>query len=251
MTTVLILDDQALQRRGLHLFIEAQPHLTVVGEAAGGAEAVRQTIRLRPDVVLMDVHASDPDILEITRRIVESGGHSRVLVLNGVDLDAYAYDVLSAGAGGFLLKDARPDELIAGIHAVAAGATVISPSLTRRLIDTFLAKLAAHAPTGERRLATLTERERDVLRGVASGWSNAEIGEHLFIAETTVKSHISRIFSKTGARDRVQAVVLAYETGLVHTGAWSGFHDAAPVKLSPRRAGLGHGLDTGRYAVGA
>ncbi|MEU9287948.1 response regulator transcription factor [Streptomyces sp. NPDC048275] len=215
MTTVLIVDDQALQRLGFSMLIEQHPDLTVVGEARHGAEAVRMTAELRPDIVLMDVRMPGMDGIEATRRIVESGGRSRVLVLTTFDLDEYAYAALRAGASGFLLKDALPDELIAGIRAVAAGDAVIAPGLTRKLIDSFTERLPGHTPEQERQLSDLTPREREVLTAIASGWSNAEIAERLHLAESTVKSHVSRILAKIGARDRVQAAIFAYDTGLV------------------------------------
>ncbi|WP_060885941.1 response regulator [Streptomyces caniscabiei] len=216
MTTVLVVDDQHLQRLGFRMLLEAQPDMTVVGEAAGGGEAVRMAAELRPDVVLMDVRMPGMDGIEATRRIVGTGGRSKVLVLTTFDLDEYAYEALRAGASGFFLKDARPDELVVGIRAVAAGGSVVSPSVTHRLIDTF----TRHAPGGhgseqERRLADLTAREREVLGGIASGWTNAEIAERLHLAESTVKSHVSRVLAKIGARDRVQAVIFAYDAGLV------------------------------------
>ncbi|MFC7266516.1 response regulator [Streptomyces lutosisoli] len=215
MTTVLIVDDQALQRMGFSMLLEAQPDMTAVGEATNGGEAVRMTAELRPDVVLMDVRMPGMDGIEATRRIVESGGRSRVLVLTTFDLDEYAYDALRAGASGFLLKDALPEELVAGVRAVAAGDAVISPGLTRKLIDAFSDRLPGHSPGQQRRLADLTEREREVLTAIASGWTNHEIADRLHLAESTVKSHIGRILTKIDARDRVQAVIFAYDTGLV------------------------------------
>ncbi|MGJ5892148.1 response regulator [Streptomyces niveiscabiei] len=215
MTTVLIVDDQALQRLGFRMLLEAQPDLTVAGEASGGSEAVRLTAELRPDVVLMDVRMPGMDGIEATRRIVESGGRSRVLVLTTFDLDEYAYDALRAGASGFFLKDARPEELVVGIRAVAAGDSVISPSLTRKLIDAFTTRMPGRGGGQDRPLAELTEREREVLIAVASGWTNGEIAERFHLAESTVKSHVSRVMAKIGARDRVQAVIFAYDAGLV------------------------------------
>ena len=215
MTTVLIVDDQALQRLGFSMLMEQHPDLTVVGEATHGAEAVRMTAELHPDVVLMDVRMPGMDGSEATRRIVSSGGRSRVLVMTTFDLDEYAYDALRAGASGFLLKDALPEELLAGVRAVAAGDAVISPGLTRKLIDAFTTRLPGHTPEQKRQLEALTEREIEVLTAVATGCSNAEVAEHLHLAETTVKSHVSRILAKIGARDRVQAVIFAYDVGLV------------------------------------
>ncbi|MFF3379489.1 response regulator [Streptomyces sp. NPDC002680] len=215
MTTVLIVDDQTLQRLGFRMLLEAEPDMTVVDEATNGSEAVRKAAELRPDVVLMDVRMPGMDGIEATRRIVESGGRSRVLVLTTFDLDEYAYDALRAGASGFFLKDARPEELVVGIRAVAAGDAVISPGVTRKLIDTFTSRRAGPAPGHELRLADLTDREREVLTAMAGGANNTEIAERLHLAESTVKSHVSRILAKIGARDRVQAVIFAYDVGLV------------------------------------
>ncbi|MFC4508535.1 MULTISPECIES: response regulator [Streptomyces] len=216
MTTVLVVDDQSLQRLGFRMLLQAQPDMTVVGEAANGSEAVRLTAELRPDVVLMDVRMPGMDGIEATRRIAESGGRSRVLVLTTFDLDEYAYEALRAGASGFFLKDARPDELVVGIRAVAAGDSVISPGLTRKLIDAYTQHaLGGHGAAQERQLAQLTNREREVLTAVATGWTNTEIAENLHLAESTVKSHVGRVLMKIGARDRVQAVIFAYDTGLV------------------------------------
>ncbi|GAA3772846.1 response regulator transcription factor [Streptomyces coacervatus] len=163
----------------------------------------------------MDVRMPGMDGIEATRRIAQSGTRSRVLVLTTFDLDEHAYDALRAGASGFLLKHVQPAELVVGIRAVAAGDAVISPGLTRKLIDTFSDRLRGHTPAEEGRLAALTEREREVLTAIASGLSNAEIAARLFVAETTVKSHVSRILTKIGVRDRVQAVIFVYDTGLV------------------------------------
>jgi DNA-binding NarL/FixJ family response regulator len=215
MTTVLIVDDQALQRLAFGMILEKHPDLTVVGEAPNGAEAVRKTAELRPDVVLMDVRMPGLDGIEATRRIVQSGGRSRVLVLTTFNLDEYAYAALRAGASGFLLKDAQPEELTAGIRAVAAGNAVIAPGLTRKLLDTFADRLPGHTPAQERQLDALSNREREVLSGVASGWTNSEIADHLSLAESTVKAHVTHVLAKIGARDRVQAVIFAYDTGLV------------------------------------
>jgi DNA-binding NarL/FixJ family response regulator len=223
MTTVLIVDDHALQRFGFRMLLEQHPDLTVVGEAAHGAEAVRKAAELRPDVVLMDVRMPDMDGIEATRRIVESGGRSHGLVLTVFDIDEHACDALRAGARGFLLKDARPDELVAGIRSVAAGDFVIAPGLTRELIDVSSDPLPSQTSGHKRQLTVLprrerealTQREREVLTAIASGWSTLEIGERLSLAESTVKTHVSHILAKIGARDRVQAVIFAYDTGLV------------------------------------
>jgi DNA-binding NarL/FixJ family response regulator len=215
MTTVLIVDDQALQRLGFSMLLEQYSDLSLAGEATHGVEAVRLAAELRPDVVLMDVRMPGMDGIEATRRIVQSGGRSRVLVLTTFDLDEYAYAALRAGASGFLLKDALPEELVAGIRAVAAGDAVISPGLTRKLIDAFADRMPGTTPEQDRRLDALTDREREVLTVMAAGWSNTEIAERLCLAESTVKSHVSRILAKIGARDRVQAVIFAYDAGLV------------------------------------
>ena len=218
MTTVLIADDQPLQRMGVRMLLEGTPGLTPVGEAAHGAEAVRKTAELRPDVVLMDIRMPGMDGIEATRRIVAAGGRTRVLIVTTFDLDEYAYDGLRAGAGGFLLKDARPEELIAGIHAVATGDAVVSPRLTRRLLDAYTHQALApadSAPAEDPRLQSLTDREREVLVAVGQGWTNIEIAERLVLTESTVKKHVGRVLAKIGARDRIQAVITAYDTGLV------------------------------------
>jgi len=223
MTTVLIADDQPLQRMGVRMLLEGTPGLTPVGEAAHGAEAVRMAAELRPDVVLMDIRMPGMDGIEATRRIVADGGRTRVLIVTTFDLDEYAYDGLRAGASGFLLKDARPEELVAGIHAVATGDAVVAPRLTRRLLDAYahqvLAPADAPAPQEpgplDPRLQTLTDREREVLVAIGQGWTNTEIAERFVLTESTVKKHVGRILAKIGARDRVQAVITAYDAGLV------------------------------------
>ncbi|MEY9847579.1 DNA-binding NarL/FixJ family response regulator [Streptacidiphilus sp. BW17] len=214
MTTVLIVDDQPLQRMGFRMLLESSPETTVVGEAAHGAEAVRRTAELRPDVVLMDIRMPGMDGIEATRRIVAAGDRSRVLVLTTFDLDEYAYGALRAGASGFMLKDARPDELLAGIRAVAAGDAVVAPAMTRRLLDTFTAHGAPRTPGDDPRLSPLSQREREVLADIAAGLTNGEIAAHLVLSESTVKTHVSRVLGKIGARDRVQAVIIAYDAGL-------------------------------------
>lgn len=221
MTTVLIVDDHPLQRLGFRMLLDSSPETTVVGEADHGADAVRLTAQLRPDVVLMDIRMPGMDGIEATRRIVASGGRSRVLVLTTFDLDEYAYGALRAGASGFLLKDALPDELLAGIRAVAGGDAVVAPALTRRLLDSFADRLPGGRARADAdaRLQALTEREREVLVAVATGLTNGEIAEHLVLSESTVKTHVSRLLAKIGARDRVQAVITAYDAGLVLPGA--------------------------------
>ncbi|MFB7281285.1 response regulator [Streptomyces hydrogenans] len=221
MTTVLIADDQPMQRFGFRMLLESQDDMTVVGEAANGAEAVRQVAEHHPDVVLMDIRMPGLDGIEATRRIIAAGARTRVLIITTFDLDEYAYDGLRAGASGFLVKDAQPEELLAGVRAVAAGDAVVAPSLTRRLLDTYIQHLPA-SPTDpapvrrdDPRLASLTEREREILTVVGQGWTNTEIADRLHLAESTVKTHVGRILAKTGARDRVQAVILAYDAQLV------------------------------------
>jgi DNA-binding NarL/FixJ family response regulator len=215
---VLLADDQPLLRMGFRMILEAQPDMTVAGEAADGAEAVERTAELVPDVVLRDVRMPGIDGIEATRRIVAAGSGTRVLILTTFDLDEYAFSALRAGASGFLLKDAPPADLLSGIRAVATGDAVVAPSITRRLRDAYAHRLPAGrggAPSRSSRLDPLTEREREVLLALAGGLSNAEIAERLVVSEATVKTHVGRILTKLGLRDRVQAVVLAYETGLV------------------------------------
>lgn len=223
MTTVLIADDQTLQRFGFRMLLESQDDMTVLGEAANGSEAVRMTAELNPDVVLMDVRMPGLDGIEATRRIRAAGDRTRVLILTTFDLDEYAYAGLRAGASGFLVKDAQPEELLAGIRAVATGDAVVAPSVTRRLLDAYVHHLPSGTPertpvvTGEDpRLSALTEREREILTVVGQGWTNNEIATRLHLAESTVKTHVGRILAKTNSRDRIQAVILAYDTGLVH-----------------------------------
>ncbi|MFF2325099.1 MULTISPECIES: response regulator [unclassified Streptomyces] len=213
MTTVLIVDDQPLQRMGYTMLLTDRPDVTVVGEAESGLQAVRMTADLRPDVVLMDVRMPGLDGIEATHRIVASGARSRVIVLTTFDLDEYAYEALRAGASGFLLKDARPEELLAAIHSVAVGDAVISPRMTRRLLTTHLLQkpAAARAP----RPMPYELSARDVFVAIAHGMSNSEIAQHLHLTESTVKKHVSNLLAKIGARDRVQAVIAAYDFGLV------------------------------------
>jgi DNA-binding NarL/FixJ family response regulator len=220
---VLLADDQELIRRGFRMILEEQGEISVVGEAADGDEAVRLTRELRPDVVLMDVRMPGTDGIDATRRIVVESPEARVLVLTTYDLDEYAFSALRYGASGFLLKDARPAELAAAIRAVASGDAVVAPSVTRRLLDAFAGGLpdlrSGAGQPGAPGLELLTEREREVLMRVAEGLSNREIAAVLVVSEATVKSHLGRILSKLGLRDRVQAVVFAYQAGLVHPGS--------------------------------
>ncbi|MEZ3182447.1 response regulator transcription factor, partial [Streptomyces pimonensis] len=221
MTTVLIADDQPLQRLGFRMLLESQDDLTVLGEAANGAEAIRMTAELHPDVVLMDIRMPGLDGIEATRRIVATGDRTRVLILTTFDLDEYAYAGLRAGASGFLVKDAQPEELLLGIRSVASGDAVVAPRLTRRLLDAYVQHLptgdgtAEVPPPGDARLSALTEREREILTVIGKGWTNTEIAARLHLAESTVKTHVGRILAKTGSRDRIQAVILAYDTKLV------------------------------------
>ncbi|MFC9646431.1 LuxR C-terminal-related transcriptional regulator [Streptomyces mirabilis] len=232
MTSVLVVHSQSLHRLGLHMLLTAEPDLTVVGEATSGTEAVRVSAALGPDVVVMGDHAADPNGVEAIRRItrsltplpapepVRAGGRPpRVLVLTPSCHEGYAYAALRAGAGGFLPQDATPDELTAAVRIVAAGDAVTTPGVTRALIDAVRQERPARTTERETGLDMLTERERDVLTAVASGWSNAEIATRLSIAPTTVKSHVSHILAKIGARARVQAVAFAYESGLVRPAA--------------------------------
>jgi DNA-binding NarL/FixJ family response regulator len=215
--SILLADDQPLLRRGFRMILEAEPDLTVTAEAGDGAEAVELTRRHAPDVVLMDIRMPGTDGIEATRRITAAHPDVRVLVLTTFDLDEYAFGALRAGASGFLLKDVRPAELVAAIRTVAAGDAVVSPRVTRRLLEEYAQVLPPsedHYP----QLAALTDREREVLVEVARGLSNAEIAASLYVSEATVKSHVGRILSKLALRDRVQVVVLAYESGLIRPG---------------------------------
>ncbi|MGW6356014.1 response regulator [Streptomyces sp. NPDC055092] len=216
MTTVLVVDDQPLQRYGLRMLLDSVPETEVVGEAAHGADAVRKAAELRPDVVLMDVRMPGMDGIEATRRIVATGDRSRVLVMTTFDLDEYVYAALRAGASGFLLKDARPEELLAGIRAVAVGDAVIAPALTRRLLYEFarLVPPRANGSDEEPKLSSLTDREREILVAIGKGWTNGEIATRFVLSESTVKTHVGRVLSKIGARDRIQAVIFAYDHGL-------------------------------------
>jgi DNA-binding NarL/FixJ family response regulator len=222
---VLLVDDQQLIRAGFRMILEAEEGIEVVGECADGTQAIDSVKRLRPDVVLMDIRMPEMDGIEATRRIVQAadgGGPVKVLMLTTFDLDEYVYDALRAGASGFLLKDVPADQLVAGIHLVAQGEALLAPSITRRLIQEFSrsAPSRQEAPAG---LAELTPRELEVFKLLARGMSNAEIAAELFVSDTTVKTHVARILMKLEVRDRVQAVVLAYESGLVSPG------EAAPT----------------------
>jgi DNA-binding NarL/FixJ family response regulator len=212
---VLIADDQALMRTGFRMILDAQDDIEVVGEAIDGADAIRQFEKLDPDVVVMDVRMPTMDGIEATRRLSALERPARVLILTTFDLDEYVYEALRTGASGFLLKDRPPEELVAAVRVIAAGEALLAPSVTRRLIEEF----ARRAPLAKRsELDQLTEREREVLVLMARGLSNAEIAKALFVAESTVKTHVGRVLHKLGLRDRAQAVVLAYESGLVQPG---------------------------------
>jgi len=215
---VLVADDQALVRAGFRQLLEREGDLDVVGEAADGAEAVELGRRLRPDVVVMDIRMPNLDGLEATRRLTAGSPAPRVLVLTTFDLDDYVFEALRAGASGFLLKDAAPEELVSAVRLVAGGEALLAPSVTRRVIEEFARSAApATAPVAE--LDELTTREREVLLLVARGLSNAEIARELFLSSGTVKTHVAHILRKLDARDRVQAVIVAYECGLVGPGS--------------------------------
>ncbi|NUP28531.1 MAG: response regulator transcription factor [Nocardia sp.] len=215
--TVLVVDDQELMRVGLKMVLGAHPDIEVVGEADNGATAVARAAELVPDVVLMDVRMPVVDGVTATGRILEADHGTRVLVMTTFDLDEHALGALRAGASGFLLKDTPPEDLISAIRSVAAGDAVVSPKVTKRLLDRLIAEEPAPSRDPEI-LEVLTAREREVLEQIAAGRSNAEIAGELFLSEATVKTHVGRVLTKLGLRDRVQAVVLAYETGLVRPG---------------------------------
>lgn len=215
MIRVVVVDDQALVRGGFRAILAAQPDIEVVGEAGTGAEALDVIAVTNPDVALVDVRMPEMDGIEATRRIVAASA-CRVLMLTTFDLDEHVYDAFRGGATGFLLKTVSPEDLVAAVRAAHAGDALLAPAITRRLVERFV---AAPNPANDDRLYTLTERERDVLRLIAQGKSNNEIAGELFVSHGTVKTHVGRILTKLGLRDRVQAVVLAYETGLVRPGA--------------------------------
>jgi len=212
---VLVADDQSMVRAGFRMLLAGEPDIEVVAEASNGLEAIDKAARFSPTVVLMDIRMPELDGLEATRRILAADGDARVLILTTFDLDEYVYEALRAGASGFVLKDDPPEQLLDAIHVVARGDALLSPAVTKRVIRQFSRVPHAVAPRG---LDELTERERDVFRLIARGLSNAEIGQELFISDTTVKTHITHILQKLGLRDRVQAVVLAYQAGLVDDG---------------------------------
>jgi DNA-binding NarL/FixJ family response regulator len=208
---VLVADDQSMVRAGFRMLLSGEPDIEVVAEASNGLEAVAKTGRLDPAVVLMDIRMPELDGLEATRRILAANGAARVLILTTFGLDEYVYEALCAGASGFVLKDDPPEQLIAAVRTVAAGNALLSPAVTKRVIRQFtrIPRLAPPKALGE-----LTEREVEILRLIATGLSNAEIGRALYISETTVKTHVTHVLQKLGLRDRVQAIVLAYQTGV-------------------------------------
>jgi DNA-binding NarL/FixJ family response regulator len=217
---LVIVDDQALMRTGFRMILAAESDITVVGEAADGVEGIDVVRRTEPDVVLMDVRMPGMDGIEATRMLVAEGGSpARVVMLTTFDMDEYVYDAMLAGASGFLLKDVPPEQLVTGIRAVLRGESLLSPAITRRMIETFVGRPRASVSAPDRRLEMLTPREREVLACLGRGRSNAEIATALFVSEATVKTHVQRILAKLALRDRVQAVIFAYETGVIRTGA--------------------------------
>ena len=208
---VLVVDDQTMVRAGFHLLLADEPDIEVVAEASNGRDAVAQAARFRPDVILMDIRMPEMDGLEATRRILATDTDARVLILTTFDLDDYVFEALRAGASGFVLKDEPPEQLLGAVRTIAAGEALLSPSVTRRVIRRF-ATVRRQAPPAA--VAELTPRELEVLRLITRGLSNAEIGAELFISDTTVKTHVTRLLQKLDLRDRAQAIVLAYQTGL-------------------------------------
>ena len=215
---VVIADDQAMVRAGFRSLLNDEPDIEVVGEAGNGEQAVDAVVRFKPDVALIDIRMPIMDGLEATRRIVESGSATRIIILTTFDLDEYVYNGLRAGASGFLLKEASPEQLIAAIHVVAEGEAVLAPTVTRRVVEAFN-QLPARQEELHDALETLTAREREVLTLLARGYSNAELAEHLVVSEATAKTHVRHVLGKLGLRDRVHAVVFAYESALVRPGA--------------------------------
>ena len=218
MTSLVIVDDQGMVRAGFRSLLDGEPGLEVVGEASDGEQAVSVVRRLQPDVTLMDIRMPVLDGLAATRRIVEEGIPTKVLVLTTFDLDEYVFEALRAGASGFLLKDAPAEELAAAVRTVAAGDSLLAPSVTRRVIDAFVRRAAPVTHGPDPRLAQLTPRELVVLGLLARGLSNLDIAERLFVSEGTTKTHVSNVLAKLGLRDRVQAVIFAYENGVVVAG---------------------------------
>jgi DNA-binding NarL/FixJ family response regulator len=216
---VLLCDDQALVRSGFRMILDAREDIEVVGEAEDGSQGVELAQQLDPDVILMDVRMPNLDGVEATRLLAAGGSRARIVILTTFDLDEYVYEAIRAGASGFLLKDVQPAQLVDAIRVVAGGEALLAPSVTRRLLDRFADTLPGEETKPPTALESLTERELEVLKLLAGGLSNAELAEKLFLSETTVKSHISSVLRKLDLRDRVQAVVLAYEAGLVRPGA--------------------------------
>ena len=215
----LVADDQQLVREGLCAILDSEPDIEVVGEAQDGEEAIEEAIRLSPDVVVMDIRMPRLDGIAATRRLTARGDRApHILVLTTFDLDEYVFEALRAGAGGFLLKDAPPDQLVDGVRTVAAGDSLLAPAVTRRLIERYVSRPVPD-PAGRELIGALSDRETEVLALLTRGMSNAEIGAQLYLSEATVKTHVSRVLAKLGVRDRVQAVVLAYESGLVTPGS--------------------------------
>lgn len=219
MIRVALVDDQVMVRAGFRMILESEPDITVVGEAGDGRDALDLVARSKPDVVLMDVRMPVMDGIEATRQLAAAGGEEKVLILTTFDLDDYVYAALRAGASGFLLKDAPADQLINAVRVIAAGDALLAPSVTRLLIDEVSRRPAVDATVVAPGIADLTDRELEVLRLMARGQSNAEIATQLYLGEATVKTHVGRVLTKLGLRDRVQAVVVAYESGLVTPGA--------------------------------
>ncbi len=219
MIGVLVADDQALVRRGFRMILEIEPDIEVVGEAVDGDDAVVKARELEPDIVLMDVRMPGVDGIAATQRLTaDPGTRSRVIMLTTFDMDEYVYEALHAGASGFLLKDVQPELLVAGIHAVHAGESLLAPSITRRMIEAFVQRRPTVAADARLRLEDLTAREQETLALLARGLTNAEIAARLSVGEATIKTHVTHVLAKLSLRDRVQAVVLAYESGLVRPG---------------------------------
>ena len=219
MIRVLVVDDQALVRAGFRMILEAEEDFEIAGEAADGNEAIAEARRLEPDVVLMDVRMPELDGIEATRRLIDEGIETKVVMLTTFDMDEYIYEALRGGASGFLLKDVPPEQLVAGIRSVASGDALLAPAVTRRMIEEFVRRPPESVRASRSKLCDLTERELEVLRQIARGLSNAEIAKELFVSDATVKTHVAHILTKLRLRDRVQAVVFAYESGIVQPGA--------------------------------